>query len=145
MFQISTVLAGMVSNLVENPSVRLLKHVVRCYLRLSEQQRSRKALKKCLPGPLKDLTFATTLKSEETVLKWLQQLVRNCNEADVDVTQIGQLQPNFGLESANGLTNNTNLSANKNNPDFSTIDYHNVGSNNNNSEQHYGRAPYSIR
>lgn len=143
-YAISTVLAGMVSNLVENPSVRLLKHVVRCYLRLSEQQRSRKALKKCLPGPLKDLTFATTLKSEETVLKWLQQLVRNCNEADVDVTQIGQLQPNFGLESANGLTNNTNLSANKNNPDFSAIDYHNVGSNNNNSE-HYGRAPYSIR
>jgi CCR4-NOT transcription complex subunit 9 len=37
--QVSTVLSGMVSKLLENPSVRLLKHIVRCYLRLSEHPR----------------------------------------------------------------------------------------------------------
>lgn len=35
-YAISTVLANMVSKLLENPSARLLKHIVRCYLRLSE-------------------------------------------------------------------------------------------------------------
>lgn len=39
MIQVSTVLSGMVSKLLENPSVRLLKHIVRCYLRLSEHPR----------------------------------------------------------------------------------------------------------
>lgn len=37
--QVSNVLAGMVTKLLENPSVRLLKHIVRCYLRLSEHTR----------------------------------------------------------------------------------------------------------
>lgn len=141
-YAVSTVLAGMVSKLVENPSVRLLKHVVRCYLRLSEQQRSRNALKKCLPEALKDLTFATTLKSEETVQKWLQQLVRNCNEVDVGIGQMGQQQSNFGLGSVNGLTGKTNFSTVKNNLGFSTINYHNIGSNN---SEHYGRTPYNNR
>jgi CCR4-NOT transcription complex subunit 9 len=37
--QVSTVLSGMVAKLLEGPSVRLLKHIVRCYLRLSENPR----------------------------------------------------------------------------------------------------------
>lgn len=76
-YAISTVLSGMVGKLVENPSVRLLKHVVRCYLRLSEQAKPRNALKKCLPDALKDQTFAGVLRSEEAVQKWLQQLNKN--------------------------------------------------------------------
>lgn len=35
----STVLSNMVQTLIEVPSVRLLKHIVRCYLRLSENPR----------------------------------------------------------------------------------------------------------
>jgi CCR4-NOT transcription complex subunit 9 len=38
-FAVSTVLSGMVTKLLETPSVRLLKHIVRCYLRLSEHPR----------------------------------------------------------------------------------------------------------
>lgn len=37
--QVSTVLSNMVQTLIEVPSVRLLKHIVRCYLRLSENPR----------------------------------------------------------------------------------------------------------
>jgi CCR4-NOT transcription complex subunit 9 len=33
------VLSNMVQTLTEQPSVRLLKHIVRCYLRLSENPR----------------------------------------------------------------------------------------------------------
>lgn len=36
---VSSVLSGMVARLAENPVVRLLKHIVRCYLRLSENLR----------------------------------------------------------------------------------------------------------
>jgi len=35
-FAVSNVLSNMVTALVRDPSVRLLKHIIRCYLRLSE-------------------------------------------------------------------------------------------------------------
>jgi CCR4-NOT transcription complex subunit 9 len=35
-FAVSNVLSNMVAALVRDPSVRLLKHIIRCYLRLSE-------------------------------------------------------------------------------------------------------------
>lgn len=47
----------MVGGLTERPSVRLLKHIVRCYLRLSDNTRARDALRGCLPSQLRDSTF----------------------------------------------------------------------------------------
>ena len=44
-YAVSTVLANMVHLLQVHPSVRLLKHVVRCYLRLADHPRAREALK----------------------------------------------------------------------------------------------------
>ena len=38
-FAVSAVLANMVQMLAEQPSVRLLKHIIRCYLRLSDNPR----------------------------------------------------------------------------------------------------------
>jgi CCR4-NOT transcription complex subunit 9 len=38
-YAVSTVLSNMVAVLVEQPSTRLLKHIVRCYLRLSDNLR----------------------------------------------------------------------------------------------------------
>jgi hypothetical protein len=52
----------MVSQLVDTQAVRLLKHVVRCYLRLSDNLRAREALRACLPEPLRDNTFSALLK-----------------------------------------------------------------------------------
>mmetsp|Transcript_33589 Transcript_33589/g.48733 ORF Transcript_33589/g.48733 Transcript_33589/m.48733 type:complete len:344 (+) Transcript_33589:6-1037(+) len=79
-YAVSTVLASMVTKLVETPSVRLLKHIVRCYLRLSEHTRAREALRQCLPEALKDQTFAATIRGEESVQKWLTLLVKNITE-----------------------------------------------------------------
>eukprot|EP00168_Porphyra_purpurea_P019442 TRINITY_DN775_c0_g1_i11.p4 TRINITY_DN775_c0_g1~~TRINITY_DN775_c0_g1_i11.p4 ORF type:complete len:180 (-),score=61.51 TRINITY_DN775_c0_g1_i11:762-1301(-) len=48
-YAVANVLANMVSALVEAPSPRLLKHVIRCYLRLSDNQRAREALRGACP------------------------------------------------------------------------------------------------
>lgn len=76
-FAVSQVLANMVSLLTVHPSVRLLKHVVRCYLRLADHARAREALKTCLPSSLRDATFATALQNDPVIQKWLQQLLTN--------------------------------------------------------------------
>ena len=39
-YAVGTVLSSMVNNLVDSQAIRLLKHVVRCYLRLSDNARS---------------------------------------------------------------------------------------------------------
>lgn len=74
-YAVSTVLANMVQLLQVHPSVRLLKHVVRCYLRLADHPRAREALKTCLPVSLKDGTFGPHLHNDPTVQKWLSQLL----------------------------------------------------------------------
>jgi len=80
-YAVGTVLSNMVNQLVETQAVRLLKHVVRCYLRLSDNlryvtysgsmnsslryfwtSRAREALRACLPEPLRDQTFSALLK-----------------------------------------------------------------------------------
>ena len=74
-YAVSTVLANMVTLLQVHPSVRLLKHVVRCYLRLADHPRAREALKTCLPTSLRDNTFGPHLHNDPTVQKWLSQLL----------------------------------------------------------------------
>ena len=82
-YAVGTVLSNMVNQLVETQAVRLLKHVVRCYLRLSDNLRwarqikfsvnwvadascrAREALRACLPEPLRDNTFSALLKVGE--------------------------------------------------------------------------------
>ena len=78
-YAVGTVLSNMVNQLVETQAVRLLKHVVRCYLRLSDNMRyvhtlrcgvtcadvnfrAREALRACLPEPLRDQAFSVLLK-----------------------------------------------------------------------------------
>jgi len=83
-YAVSTVLNHMVTSLTTTrpPSVRLLKHVVRCYLRLSDNNRAREALRNCLPDGLRDLenrflgnNGGVGLRDDGTVKKWLSQLL----------------------------------------------------------------------
>ena len=66
----SAVLNNMVQVLPDNPSVRLLKHVIRCYLRLSDNARAREALRQCLPPLLMDLNFTACLKDDMQTRGW---------------------------------------------------------------------------
>lgn len=74
-YAVSTVLNNMINVLAVNPSVRLLKHIVRCYLRLSDNARAREALRQCFPQSLRDDTFVGALRDDATVKKWLSQLL----------------------------------------------------------------------
>jgi CCR4-NOT transcription complex subunit 9 len=69
-YAVATVLGNMVGQLVEQQSIRLLKHVIRCYLRLSDNPRAREALRQCLPEPLKDATFSQILKDDMTTKRY---------------------------------------------------------------------------
>lgn len=63
-----------------NSSGRLLKHVVRCYMRLSDNVEARKALANILPEPLRDGTFTTILQDDVATKRCLAQLLANINE-----------------------------------------------------------------
>jgi CCR4-NOT transcription complex subunit 9 len=88
-YAVSTVLANMVQLLQVHPSVRLLKHVVRCYLRLADHPRAREALKTCLPTSLRDNTFGPHLHNDPTVQKWLSQLLGIVGSGGGDANSVG--------------------------------------------------------
>ncbi|CAG8490525.1 8632_t:CDS:2 [Acaulospora morrowiae] len=79
-YAVGTVLSNMVTQLVEIQSVRLLKHVVRCYLRLSDNPRAREALRQCLPEPLRDATFSQVLKDDIVTKRCLAALLVNLSD-----------------------------------------------------------------
>ena len=66
----------------EQPSVRLLKHIIRCYLRLSENARARECLRQCFPEQLRDPAFVACLKDDQTTRRWLQQLLVQMGQTD---------------------------------------------------------------
>uniref|UniRef100_A0A915JVG8 CCR4-NOT transcription complex subunit 9 n=1 Tax=Romanomermis culicivorax TaxID=13658 RepID=A0A915JVG8_ROMCU len=76
-YHVAMILGKMVISLAREPSARLLKHVVRCYSRLSDNPRAREALRQCLPDQLKDNTFANCLKDDKSSQHWLSQLLAN--------------------------------------------------------------------
>ena len=82
-FAVATVLSNMVTQLVEQPSIRLFKHVIRCYLRLSDNPRAREALRQCLPDNLRDNSFVVVLKDDITTKRCLATLLNNLGETTV--------------------------------------------------------------
>ncbi|EPY53144.1 RNA-binding protein [Schizosaccharomyces cryophilus OY26] len=82
-YAVASVLNNMVLQLVDSFAFRLLKHVIRCYLRLSDNPRAREALRHCLPEPLRDATFAHVLKDDHNTKKCLAQLLINLSDVAV--------------------------------------------------------------
>lgn len=78
---LALVLGKMVHGLAKMQSSRLLKHVIRCYLRLSDNSRAREALRQCLPEPLRDGTFNACLKDDANTRQWLAHLMGNLEGA----------------------------------------------------------------
>ncbi|CAH2072888.1 unnamed protein product [Thlaspi arvense] len=76
-FALGRVLGNMVTSLAEGPSPRLLKHIVRCYLRLTDNPRACDALGSCLPELLRDANFSSCLYDDPPARQWLQQLLHN--------------------------------------------------------------------
>lgn len=86
---VAMILGKMVIALSKEQSARLLKHVIRCYLRLSDNPRAREALRQCLPDQLKDQTFAACLKDDKSTKHWLQQLLSNLESTAAADPRIG--------------------------------------------------------
>ena len=88
---VASILGNMVIAIAREPndakSPRLLKHVIRCYLRLSDNPRAREALKQCLPVELRDNTFANGLRDDKSTKNWLNQLLKNLETSS---TMVGQ-------------------------------------------------------
>ncbi|KAI4320796.1 hypothetical protein MLD38_034242 [Melastoma candidum] len=92
-FAVGRVLAHMVAALAEQPSSRLLKHIIRCYLRLADNPRACEALRSCLPDMLRDGTFSACLLEDPTTRRWLHQLLDM-----VRVNRVSPLQPGGGFD-----------------------------------------------
>ena len=54
-FAVSTVLNNMVESQLLKPSTRLLKHIIKCYYRLSENPRAQMALNATMPTIVKEM------------------------------------------------------------------------------------------
>lgn len=102
-YAVSTVLNNMVGMLVMSPSVRLLKHIVRCYLRLSDNTRARDALRQALPTSLRDDTFSMALRDDMTVKKWLSQLLNTVGPPDQSLPQ--------GAQASGGMMGSSRLAS----------------------------------
>jgi len=101
---VAMILGKMVISLAKEPSGRLLKHVVRCYLRLSDNQRACEALCQCLPDQLRDDTFADCLKDDKSAKHWLTLLFKNLDNMNTNGGQQGGQSVN-----PNPLNMNKNL------------------------------------
>eukprot|EP01130_Rhizamoeba_saxonica_P010274 TRINITY_DN4203_c0_g1_i3.p1 TRINITY_DN4203_c0_g1~~TRINITY_DN4203_c0_g1_i3.p1 ORF type:complete len:186 (+),score=33.95 TRINITY_DN4203_c0_g1_i3:1235-1792(+) len=73
-YTVNNVLTNMVQQLVEKPGQRLLKHVIRCYLRLADNMLAKEALHQCLPEALRRDVFVDYLKDDPNTSAWLKQL-----------------------------------------------------------------------
>uniref|UniRef100_A0A0G4FGM4 Cell differentiation protein rcd1 n=1 Tax=Chromera velia CCMP2878 TaxID=1169474 RepID=A0A0G4FGM4_9ALVE len=105
-YAVSTILSNMVSSILDHPSGRLLKHVVRCYLRLSDNARAREALRQCLPAAFRvhpqhadgrdANAFNAALRDDTATKKWLTQLLWNIG----DNAAVERLLPGHNLPAA---------------------------------------------
>lgn len=90
-FAVSAVLASVVAALPDAPSARLLKHVTRCYLRLSDNARAREALRQCLPPLLTDPGLTACLGDDVQTRGWLAQLLVNVGRGVADPAFAGSV------------------------------------------------------
>lgn len=75
-YAVSSVLSSMVSNVdTHPPSARLLKHIVRCYLRLCECPRAQEAFKHCLPPVFLNDALQPQLQEDPSIKKWIGHLL----------------------------------------------------------------------
>ena len=63
-FAVSTVLNTLVKQQIKSPNTRLLKHIVRCYLKLAENGRANAGLRDSFPEELKDPNIVQNLDEQ---------------------------------------------------------------------------------
>lgn len=72
---VCSVLNNMIDTMKETPSQRLLKHIVRCFLRISEHSKGRDFLRKYIPTSFKEPSQAMMM--DENTRRWLTTTLYN--------------------------------------------------------------------
>lgn len=73
------VLANLVNKVARNSSTRLLKHVLRCYVRIADHEFTHIVLREKFPRALMDHTFEKLAEKEPAVFKLLKRLSMKLN------------------------------------------------------------------
>ena len=103
-FAISSVLNHMIIN---NPSQRLIRHIIRAYARLADFYLVRGILKENIPSIMKDNNFISNL--DESSKKWMIKLNKSLNEKNIVNNQI---VGNNNINVSQGSNLNMNLMIN---------------------------------
>ncbi len=115
---INTVLSYMVKN---KPSSKLVKHILRSYNRLADNEEGRNLLKIKLPSEMKDPNFINSL--DESSRKWLQNLhkvLQGERGAAINNNQnenlgMGNINININMNGNNNMMGNMGMEMNLNN------------------------------
>ncbi|KAL6136918.1 hypothetical protein ACLB2K_062213 [Fragaria x ananassa] len=67
----------MTDKLVEEPSRRLLKHIIKCFIELSKGPRDNEGLRCCIPRSLTYPKIINLLSDDGDGMRGLQQLLKN--------------------------------------------------------------------
>jgi hypothetical protein len=78
---VCNVLQSMVVAMREQPAVRLLKHIIRCYQRLAENPVAKEALHRSFPDCLREQAFFEALRDDPNTRKCMQALISAIAEA----------------------------------------------------------------
>ncbi|CAN8256510.1 unnamed protein product [Cochlearia groenlandica] len=90
-FALAVVLRKMVNSLADGtspPSARLLKHIIHCYLRVTDNPRACDALGSYLPNLLRDPTFTSCLREDPQAMQWLRQLLYNVSVGGLSILRV---------------------------------------------------------
>ncbi|CAI8619962.1 unnamed protein product [Vicia faba] len=88
-FAVTRVLDMMLETLQIQPSLRLLKLVIQCYSRLSNNHRAGIALTRCLPNMLRNTTFINHLREDPAIWRWVNELYENVGKNEVPLVPGG--------------------------------------------------------
>eukprot|EP01054_Gregarina_sp_Poly1_P001407 Gregarina_sp_Poly_1__1406@NODE_1350_length_4315_cov_86_534369_g859_i1_p5_GENE_NODE_1350_length_4315_cov_86_534369_g859_i1NODE_1350_length_4315_cov_86_534369_g859_i1_p5_ORF_typecomplete_len159_score21_12Rcd1/PF04078_13/8e40RPN1_RPN2_N/PF17781_1/0_047CRM1_repeat_3/PF18787_1/0_37DUF758/PF05527_11/0_22_NODE_1350_length_4315_cov_86_534369_g859_i1394870 len=114
-YAVSSVLSAMLVNKEEPPSARLLKHIVRCYLRLCDNRRAREAFKHCLPPVFWTNAFQKQMEADPAIGKWVAILL-NLVDANPQLP-VGAAKGTDGISENVGKGLDVNSQSDKNKDD----------------------------
>jgi hypothetical protein len=74
-----------------NPPQRLVKHIIRSYARLAENNRVRAVLRENLPSTIKDKNFYRNL--DDSSKRWLQNLMKQLSNTNMNISMLNNNIP----------------------------------------------------
>lgn len=69
------VLSFAIDKIISSPSIRLLKHVMRCYVRLSEDGNTKRLMRTCFPDNMSSRAICQLSCLDPMVRRWLEKLL----------------------------------------------------------------------